>query len=178
VVRVGEDFAAEYPDADVASTEGYSTLVRTGTALLLELDRCILASFDVAHPVVTALAVLEGADRPLTPSEIGERVLVASATMTSTLDVLERRGWVERRPNPDDRRSVLVAITAEGRAATDQFLPGIREVERRMMSGLTPMEREQFVVLLGKVLTRAAEMADEPPVPLDGRRVKHRPPTP
>ena len=38
-------------------------------------------------------------------------MLVASATMTATLDLLERRGWIRRIPNPGDRRSVLIEIT-------------------------------------------------------------------
>jgi DNA-binding MarR family transcriptional regulator len=128
----------------------------------------------VAHPVITALAVIEGADGPLTPSEISERVLVASATMTATLDTLEARGWVVRTPNPDDRRSVLVSVTDEGRATADRFLPGIRQVERSLMSGLTAKERDQLLALLGKVLARSAEVADEPPIPLEGRRKRPR----
>jgi DNA-binding MarR family transcriptional regulator len=170
VVRVGADFASEFPDGDPHSTEATATLVRAGTSVLIELDRTILEAFGVAHPVVTALAVIEGADGPLTPSEISERVLVASATMTATLDTLESRGWVVRAPNPTDRRSVLVSITEEGRATADRFLPGIRAVESALMSSLTPKERDQLVTLLGKVLARAAEVADEPAIPLEGRR--------
>ena len=49
--------------------------------------------------------MIEGADEPLTPSQISERVVAASATTTATLDLLERRGWIVRQPNPADRRS-------------------------------------------------------------------------
>jgi len=170
VVRVGADYAEEFPDGDARSTEATASLVRAGTSVLIELDRTIMAAFDVAHPVVTALAVIEGAEGPLTPSEISERVLVASATMTATLDVLESRGWVVRAPNPTDRRSVLISITEEGRATADRFLPGIRAVELALMSSLTPQEREQLLRLLAKVLARAAEIAEEPVIPLEGRR--------
>ncbi len=151
-------------------------MARTGTALLQELDRCILDSFEMPHAAATALAVLEGADEPLTPSQISERMLVASATMTATLDLLEDRGWVMRRPNAVDRRSVLVEVTDAGRAAADRLLPGIRVVEREVMSALTARERQQLLVLLEKVLKRAAEIAEAPPTPLDGPR--NRPPAP
>ncbi len=169
-MRVGADFTNEFPDGDTTSTEAYATLVRSGTALLQELGRSIEATFDVPHAAATALAVIEGAGAPLTPSDISERVLVASATMTATLDLLEGRGWVRRRPNPADRRSLLVEITDEGRAATDQLLPGIRAVERTVMSGLSERERSQLLRLLAKVLARAADVANEPPAPLQGRR--------
>lgn len=170
LVRVDPDFAKEYPDADPTCTEAYASLARTGQALLQELDRAILATFDMPHAAATALAVVEGAGEPLTPSEIGERVLVASATMTSTLDLLEHRGWIVRTPNPADRRSVLVEITAEGRAAADQLLPGIRTIESSIMGALSKTERKQLLGLLGKILDRTAEVATDAPVPLEGRR--------
>ena len=129
--------------------------------------RSALAGF---RPAATMLAVVDGAGEPLTPSQISERVLVASASTTATLDLLERRGWVRRMPNPDDRRSTLVEITPAGRAITDQLLPGIRVVERSAMDALTKSERVQFLGLLGKVRGRLADMADEEPIPLDGER--------
>ncbi len=170
VVRVGDGFAREFPDADPGSTEAFASLVRTGTALRLEIERCIENALGIPHPAATALAVVEGAEEPLTPTQIGERVLVAAATMTATLDVLERRGWVVRRPNPADRRSVLVEITEAGRGVTDRYLPGIRTVEREVMGALTARERAELLRLLEKVLRRAAEVADAAPAPLDGRR--------
>ena len=90
--------------------------------------------------------------------------------MTATLDLLERRGWIRRVPNPADRRSVLIEITPEGRATTDQLLPGIRAVEQGILSALTHDEREYLLDLLAKVLTRTAEAAAEPPEPLHGQR--------
>jgi DNA-binding MarR family transcriptional regulator len=170
LVKVDPDYKVEYPGADASSTEAFATLVRAGTAALMELDRRIVATFDVPHPAATMLAVLDGAGEPLTPSQISERVLVASASTTATLDLLERRGWVRRMPNPDDRRSTLVEITPAGSAITDRLLPGIRAVERSAMDALTKSERVQFLALLGKVLGRLAELADEEPTPLDGER--------
>ena len=156
VVRVDPDFADEFPDGDATSTQAHASLVRVGTALLQELDRCVSASFDMPQAAATALAVIDGAGTPLTPSQIGDRVLVPSATMTSTLDLLEGRGWVERRPNPDDRRSLLIQITPAGSEAANRILAGIRKVELATLSGLTLAEREQLLELLAKVMERAA----------------------
>lgn len=175
VVTVDDDFTREYPDADVSSTQAYASLVRTGSALLSELDRCITTSFDIPHAAATALAVVEGANGPLTPSQISERALVASATMTATLDLLEDRGWVLRRPNPADRRSVLVEVTQAGHDVADRLLPGIRVVEREVMSGLGLRERQQLLALLAKVLQRAAQVAEQPAMTLDGTRRRRGP---
>lgn len=90
--------------------------------------------------------------------------------MSATLIILEHRGWIRRTPNPDDRRSVLVQITADGQAIADQMLPGIRDVERRAMSRLTAQEQTQLLDLLARVLQQSAELAAQPPEPLTGRR--------
>ncbi len=170
IVRVDADFEDEYPGGDPTCTEAYASLCRTGEALLGELDRRIAATFGISQPVATALAVIDGADTPLTPSQVSDRVLIASATMTATLDLLERRGWIRRSPNPADRRSVLIEITPEGRATTDQLLPAIRTIERGILSALTPAERSHLLDLLAKILTRTADVATRPPETLHGQR--------
>jgi DNA-binding MarR family transcriptional regulator len=172
VVKVGADFVDEYPDGDTTSTEAYASLCRTGEALLGELDRRIRLTFNMPQAAATALAVIDGARGPLTPSQVSDRVLVASATMTATLDLLEHRGWIRRIPNPGDRRSVLIEITSDGRATADQLLPGIRLIERNILTALSQDERTCLLDLLSKVLARAADVAAEQPEPLSGRRIR------
>jgi len=135
--------------------------------------RFIRLTFGMPQAAATALAVIDGAGEPLTPSQVSDRVLIASATMTATLDLLEQRGWIRRMPNPADRRSVLVEITPAGRATTDQLLPGIRTLERGILSALTPDERAHLLDMLAKVLARTTEVAaDQQPEPLSGPRVR------
>ena len=180
IVKVDADFADEYPGGDATCTEAYASLCRTGEALLGELDRRIAATFRISQAAATALAVIDGAGTPLTPSQVADRVLIASATMTATLDLLERRGWIRRVPNPADRRSVLIEITPEGRATTDQLLPGIRTVEQGILSALTHDERAHLLDLLAKILdpdsrsrrrtTRAPPRPAQPARPLTPRQ--------
>lgn len=172
VVKVGDDFTVEYPDGDKSTAELLATLIRTGQSLHEEIDRAMVASHGAGQTVLNCLAVIEGAQAPLTPSQISERTFISSATMTSTLDALERLGWTRRVPNPDDRRSVLVEITDEGQAIADRFLPGIRVFEKVVLRHLTPTERTTLLKLLGKVLAGTAEVAAAEPIPLEGRRVR------
>jgi DNA-binding MarR family transcriptional regulator len=172
---VGDDFADEFPDGDAISTEVYATLVRTGSALTGEIDRIVQAAgLGVNLQSSNTLAVIEGAGEPLTPSEISARTLISSATMTSTLDRLERHGLVRRLPNPEDRRSVLIEVTDAGRALCDRLLPGINALQIAVMSDLEEIERHQLLDLLGKVLAGAARVAREDPIPLEGRRLRRR----
>src|SRR5271155_712092 len=52
---------------------------------------------------------------PLTISAIGEKVLLASASMTSAIDRLEKHGFVRRKNCDTDRRIRFVELTTEGR---------------------------------------------------------------
>jgi DNA-binding MarR family transcriptional regulator len=172
LVKVDADFTDEYPGADPTCTEAYASVCRTGEALLGELDRRVRLTLGIPQAAATALAVIDGSGVPLTPSQVADRVLIPSATVTATLDLLERRGWIRRLPNPDDRRSTLVEITPDGRAVADQILPGIRMLEKSVLSALTADERAQLLGLLGKILDRAAAVATEDPAPLVGLRVR------
>lgn len=173
LVKVDPDFGEEYPEADSCCTEAFASLLVVGDVLMAVHERRIELTLGASQTVAQALAILDGASEPLTPSEIGERMLVSSATMTSLLDTLERRGWVRRTPNPDDRRSLLIEITDEGRSMSDTFIPGLHNVERRIMSALDEHERQQLLGLLQRVLDRANDVNAEPPEPLTG--VRRRP---
>lgn len=134
----------------------------------------MLASLDAPESLLNTLAVIDGAGEPITPTEIGERTLKSSGTMTGTLDQLEHRGWIRRIPNTEDRRSLLIEITDDGQAVVDRFLPGIRALEQSVLADLDPSEMQTLLDLLAKVLQGAARVAAEPPIPLEGRRVRTR----
>jgi len=170
VVKVGPNFQDEYPDGDPVAAELFATLLRAGETINAEINRTMIASIGAPNALLNSLAVIEGADQPLTPSEISERTYTSSATTTATIDALERKGWVQRVPNPEDRRSLLIEITGEGQAVADRFLPGIRKVELAVLSELTSAERVTMLKLLAKFLRQAAIVAANPPIELDGRR--------
>jgi DNA-binding MarR family transcriptional regulator len=86
-------------------------IVRTARRLRQE------AAGAVGELTPTAAAALATVERhgPLTPSELAEIERVKRPTATRTLGLLSEAGLVERTPDPDDRRSALVSITAVGR---------------------------------------------------------------
>ena len=83
--------------------------MRTATALVGQIERPPREAAGLSVSAFQTLAILDGAGEPLPGHVIAERLLVTSASMTSLLDTLERRGHVERRPHPSDRRKVRTA---------------------------------------------------------------------
>ncbi|WP_144762467.1 MarR family winged helix-turn-helix transcriptional regulator [Curtobacterium sp. 9128] len=57
----------------------------------------------------------------VTPGQAGEHLELSTGAMTSLIDRLEDRGHIERRPNPDDRRSVLLHLTRSGDAVAQEI---------------------------------------------------------
>lgn len=125
-------------------------LVQAGERFVAAVDQA-LRHHRLSRAGREALAVLEGAGAPLSPTTIAQRLIVTTASVTSLLDTLERRGLVERRPDPADRRRLLVAITDEGRALVDQFLPEVVALQTAVMAQLSEPQRRQLIKLLATV---------------------------
>lgn len=125
-------------------------LVRTGDRLLAGIDQA-LRHHRLSRAGREALAVLDGAGQPLSPTAIAERLIVTTASVTSLLDTLERRGLVERRPDPTDRRRLLIVITQDGKAIVDQFLPEVVALQTAALATLTEAQRRQLLELLATV---------------------------
>jgi MarR family transcriptional regulator, 2-MHQ and catechol-resistance regulon repressor len=88
---------------------------------------------------------------PLTISTIGQRVLLASASMTSAIDRLERRGLVERRSCNSDRRIRLVELTVSGRAFIEEIYARHEKDLEAVASGLSAEERRMTYEGLKKI---------------------------
>src|SRR3954452_7129021 len=80
--------------------------------------------------------VLIGAEGPWTPTLLAERMQMPLSTVLFRVGRLQERGHAERAPNPDDRRSFLVSLTAEGqellRRARPRFRSYAEAVEQRL----------------------------------------------
>jgi DNA-binding MarR family transcriptional regulator len=118
------------------------------------------------------LAVVEGADGPLEPSIIAERLLVTTGSTTSLLDNLEKRGLIVRRRHPDDRRKVLIEITPAAQTIVDDLLPAMHARERDVMAVLSVAEQRVLLDLLARLQRKATEARDTPPPEARARRAR------
>jgi len=98
---------------------------------------------------------------PLAVNAIGSLVRLTSGSISTAVDRLERRGYVERRRDSADRRTCLVDLTASGRSLiASAFADHVAAMERAT-SGLGAAERAEAVALLKKLGLRAAEMLEQ-----------------
>lgn len=139
----------ERPDLDVSPFEVLSRVSR----LARHLDRArrqVFASHDMESSEFDVLTALRRAGAPyeLSPGHLLGLTLVTSGTMTNRIDRLAGKGLVERRPDPSDRRGVLVRLTRKGRNRVDAALAALLDHERSLLVELSEDEREQLARLL------------------------------
>ena len=170
-IRVPIDFEREFPGASRSGAEVAANLIRTADALLAEINRRRRSIADLSPSAFQALAVLEGAGEPLAAHAIAEHLLVSSASTTSLLDTLERRGLIERTAHPGDRRKTLIHLTDEARDIVDQMLPAVHAAATDAVATLSEQERDQLIQSLTCIRQRVADLAErEPSVPKARRR--------
>ena len=93
-----------------------------------------------------------GPKQQLSPTRLFRGLMLSSAGITSRLDRLERRGYVKRRRDPDDRRGVLVELTDAGREVLDRAVSANTGREKELIANLTKQEQKVLAGLLKKLL--------------------------
>jgi DNA-binding MarR family transcriptional regulator len=106
---------------------------------------------------------LAGKPYELSPGELSRELMLSTGAMTNRLDGLEKRGLVQRRPDPYDRRGILVGLTDRGQevlaaAVRDQVVE-----EARLVSALGADEKQATSDLLRKLLLHFEELMGPAP---------------
>ncbi|HUW77935.1 MAG TPA: MarR family transcriptional regulator [Candidatus Nanopelagicaceae bacterium] len=162
VDRIVAEWRQERPDLDVSALEVLSRVTR----LARHLDRARKSAF-AKHNLETwsfdVLAGLRRAGAPyeLSPGQLLQETLVTSGTMTNRIDRLQELGLVERRPEPNDGRGILVSLTPAGKTLVDDALDDLLASEENLLSNLLKEERIQLAEMLCTVLT-PFDSADQP----------------
>lgn len=148
-----EAWARERDDLDLEPVAVFSRITR----LARHLDLARREAF-TAHGIESwefdVLAALRRAGAPyeLSPGRLLRETLVTSGTMTNRVDRLAARGFVERYPDPDDRRGVIVRLTAEGKAAVDGAFTALLEAEHGLLQDLPAKDQKRLAALLRTLL--------------------------
>ncbi len=144
---------AERPDLDVRPMQVLSRITRLARHLDRE-RRAAFAAHDLESWEFDVLAALrrQGAPYELSPGALLRATLVTSGTMTNRIDRLEGAGLVRRRPDPQDKRGVLVTLTAAGAARVDAALADLLDAEQALLADMPDSGRHTLAELLRTLL--------------------------
>lgn len=150
--QILERWKRSRPDLDFSPLEVVTRVLRASHFLQTRLDR-IAAAYGLSHrgdlEVLTELDLVG----PLAPSQLAEDLLLTSGGTTVRLNRLQAGGLIERHPNPQDGRGVLVHLTPAGEDLAKDALASLLEAQTAITVTLAPSDRSELTRLLRTLLT-------------------------
>ncbi len=128
--------------------------LQRATHATLHLLAAELVDLDLTASEINALANMADG-RARTVSELGGAIGARPTTLTSVLDRLERREYITRGSRRDDRRVVVIELTASGEHVATTIRQAFSGLERRALRELSPEAVDSFHAVL-RALTEVA----------------------
>lgn len=122
-------------------------------------DRDRICCYDVSVTQCYALeaVILEG---PLTLNELAARLYLDKSTASRVVDALQKKGYVERRESPEDRRALQLVATPAGRDLHARIEGDILAQEKELLAGFDPEVRGAMPRLIGELARAASARVD------------------
>ena len=147
------DWAGERPDLE-SDALGIVLRIQTLAKTLADQVNEVLTSLDLEWWEYDVLATLRRQGEPFRMAATGmaEDMMLSPGAMTNRIDRLERRGLVERIEDPDDRRKVLVQLSAEGLSLVDSASESRFASARSALENLSTAQQNQLDGLLRRMV--------------------------
>jgi DNA-binding MarR family transcriptional regulator len=143
--------AHERPNLGILLRDPFQEVVRRVSVGLAD------AGFDDLRPAHTVVFQhIEAGGSRLT--DLAERAQITKQSMGYLIDYLERRGYLERRPDPNDRRAALISLTERGWEQVRAALAIIATVEEEWAGRLGRPRMQELRELLGDLRQLTAQM--------------------
>ena len=144
--------------ADSARADAAAALRRLRDAAGALLSTVSDAQPVAPHHLLTLRAIADGAS---TPSDVAAAVGRHVSSVSRVVDQLVELGMLDRRPDPADRRQVLVALTDEGHRAVRAFDHLDHTISTRLFAGFDAADASRLAGYLDRLAAEAAVLVDE-----------------
>jgi DNA-binding MarR family transcriptional regulator len=153
VDHILDQWSLQRPDLDVSPMGIIGRISRLSHFLEQRIAE-VLARHGLNEPQFAVLAALRRAGPPhcLSPTDLYNSLLVSSGAMTNRLRRLETAGLVKRISDPDDARSLLVALTTKGHQVIDEAVDAHAAGEHQLLAALDADDRAALADLLRRLL--------------------------
>ncbi|GAA6197637.1 MarR family transcriptional regulator [Pseudophaeobacter arcticus] len=148
---ITDQWARERPDLDVSAMGIIGRVARLYLAYQ-EAMQVTFSRYGLNAAKFDVLATLRrsGAPYRLSPGDLLKATMVASGTMTNRISRLEAEGLVLRLINPDDSRSFLIELSADGLALIDRVVEDHVATQERLLAPMPNQERTALKTLLSR----------------------------
>ncbi|HEY9189552.1 MAG TPA: MarR family transcriptional regulator [Sulfurovum sp.] len=138
----------------------FKTVVDIGLPLMLvnklfseRKEKIFSTKYQISSSEFDVLMALLCHDEPMTPTLLYENMIFSSGGMTKLLKKLEEKHLIQRIPSEKDKRSLLVALSQEGKKLATDALDDVMKINMEVLSKLQKSEQTTLENLLKKLLT-------------------------
>ena len=151
--RIRAQWRSERTDLDTRPMETIGRILRIEFLAAVKIRR-VLQDQGIDQGGFDVLATLRRSGTPhqMTPTRLYRELVLTSGAMTHRLDALERAQFIERQPDPEDRRGTLIGLTKKGRAVIDRAMEAHLAGEAAIVAHLSTAEEKVLSKLLKKLL--------------------------
>ncbi len=155
-MKLQDELGLQAPFQDMRH-ETVLNLVRTATLLSARATQLFRRS-DLTEAQFNVLFALKFSNGRITQAELGKRLVVTRASITSVLDKLESKSLVKRVDVPENRRIHHVELTESGRRLVNEVEPLYRKAVHEVLGDLVDAECHTLIGLTERVRERARDM--------------------
>jgi DNA-binding MarR family transcriptional regulator len=137
-------------DPDELEVRTWVQMVHTCKRMERRMEQ-VLERHGLSLPQFDILATLMFRGEGVTQQELAERLLVTKGNICGMIDRMESSGWVERRPDPKDRRANRLFLTRAGKALFAAALPKQHATIKEIMSTLATSEIQSLYWFLDRL---------------------------
>lgn len=155
-MNLQQELGLDRPFQDIYH-ETVLNIVRTAI-LISNVGAQLFRKFGLTEAQFNVLIALRYRDRELTQSDLGKRLVVTRASITSVLDKLEAKQLVTRSNVTGNRRIHIVTLTSKGEELLDGLEPLYIEAIHNVLGGLTAEQCHTMISMLESVRDRIREV--------------------
>lgn len=134
--------------ADPLEIKLWLRLLSCSTSIEKRLRRLFVDEHQTTLPRFDVMATLERKPEGQTMGDLSRALLVSNGNVTSIVRQLESQGLVEARPDPEDRRSSIVALSERGRQVFDELAAAHHTLVHRLFKDFPAAKQKQLLDLL------------------------------
>lgn len=116
-----------------------------------DTEHFLKTNYDLLHSHIDVLASLYFDGNSLSPTDLYDAIVFSSGGMTKVLKKLEERNLIKREASSNDKRSMLISLTQEGKDLIENCMIEVAKQKEKKFSILTQKEKEDLKNILSKL---------------------------
>ncbi len=145
VEAIYQQWRAQRPDIDPYPAMIYGPISRIQSGFTARID-AVLKPYKLVRGTFDVLTALRRVGSPycLSPKQLTDHLFLSGAGLNGRLNILEANGYIARLPEPNDRRTLRIQLTAAGQRVVNTLTPRLFELQWATLASFSARDRKAF----------------------------------